>query len=110
MRWAAIGAPMMPSPMKPTLLMTLSSRLSHAGAQRRRRRFPELVAQILAGGTQQAKIAADRHEGWPPFEKAARVGLDRGQNAGRLAGRVRPREDVADGVLHLGMVGIAEMT
>src|SRR5215468_6053887 len=115
MRWAAMGVPMMPRPTNPTLLIELSPRLfacwlSCWSTGRRSGRLPESVTQGLAGGAEQAEVAADRHEGRAPVEIAAGVGVDAGQNASRLAGSAGARENVPYGILDVGMVGIAEMT
>src|SRR5215469_7578190 len=84
------------------MLLVVSGPLPGAG-------FLEPEAKCLAGGAQQTKVAADRHEGRTPVEIAAGIDLDACQDAGSFSGGAGPRENVPDSVLHVVMVRIAEM-
>src|SRR5262244_3192293 len=84
------------------MLLVVSGPLPGAG-------FLEPEAKCLAGGAQQTKVAAHRHEGRTPVEIAAGIDLDAGQDAGSFSGGAGPCENVPYSVLHVVMVRIAEM-
>ena len=84
------------------MLLVVSGPLPGAG-------FLEPEAKCLAGGAQQTKVAAHRHEGRTPVEIAAGIDLDAGQDAGNFSGGAGPCENVPYSVLHVVMVRIAEM-
>src|ERR1700761_2721190 len=95
-RVAAMGLPMMPSPIKPAFCMECSEDVMAAGLLLARLFLHEVFLNRLRSRFQQPHIRADRDDAAAPGVVALRVGLHRRENAARLARGLRAFEHARD--------------